>query len=394
MDDIYHPAVFARTLLEKLALVNPGLEDWELYEFQYGLNNVTPVAGWSSVALENMDTIEEMVNSRAYYNSIQIKPEADGQILLDRQALELTQMLLAGLACGTYPPEWVSRHFYFDLRGFYFLHRTQYFTEKIVAHFGGSPYRQFDPKQRHFARRQEVGYKEFKEANAEVDDLFIRSAYKLIEARGGPTLLAIAGPTAAGKTEIVARLTEAFEQAGKRVTSVELDNFLTDRDDREAKGIHSQGKAALHFGLFCQSLEDICAGKRIVIPRYNFIDGSSSHDLDGVLKPGRVPVEIEPADIIFIEGNFPFLIDEVIHLIGIKVVYLTDDPVRLLRKWKRDIDIRKKYEPTYFRNRWFKDQFIMAEVAYRPQMEVCDLCVDTTGAALWVSPEVRRILDA
>ncbi len=73
-----------------------------------------------------------------------------------------------------------------------------------------------------------------------------------------------------------------------------------------------------------------------------------------------MPIEIEPADIIFIEGNFPFLIEEVLHLIGIKVVYLTDDPIRLKRKWKRDIDYRKKYEPNYFRNRYFKDQFIMA----------------------------------
>ena len=110
------------------------------------------------------------------------------------------------------------------------------------------------------------------------------------------------------------------------------------------------------------------------------------------LKPDGVPIEIEPADIIFIEGNFPFLIEEVVHLIGIKVVYLTDDPVRLKRKWKRDIDYRKKYEPTYFRNRYFKDQFIMAEIAYRPQMEVCDMCVDTTGAALWTTPEVAELL--
>ena len=132
-------------------------------------------------------------------------------------------------------------------------------------------------------------------------------------------------------------------------------------------------------------------GKGSALPRYNFIDGSSSHDLNGRLKPGRVPVEIEPADIIFIEGNFPFLIEEILHLIGIKVVYLTDDPVRMKRKWKRDIDYRKKYDPTYFRNRYFKDQFIMAQIAYHPQMEVCDMLVDTTGAALWTTPEIAEI---
>ncbi len=76
------------------------------------------------------------------------------------------------------------------------------------------------------------------------------------------------------------------------------------------------------------------------------------------------------------------------------MVYLTDDPVRIKRKWKRDIDYRKKYDPSYLRNRFFKDQFIMAQIAYLPQMEVCDMTVDTTGAALWVTPEISKILMA
>jgi uridine kinase len=153
------------------------------------------------------------------------------------------------------------------------------------------------------------------------------------------------------------------------------------------------GKEAVHFDLFRQSLEDICHGQRITIPRYDFVYGTSSHDLDGKLKPGCVPLEIEPADIIFIEGNFPFLLPEVAHLIGIKVVYLTDDAIRLKRKWKRDIDYRKKYEPTYFRNRFFREQFLMAQKCYVPQMEVCDMLVHTTGAAIWAAPDIAEILN-
>jgi uridine kinase len=205
-------------------------------------------------------------------------------------------------------------------------------------------------------------------------------------------LSAIAGPTAAGKTEIVERLSSAIEQSGRKVTSIELDNFLTDRDYREAMGIHSQGKEALHFDLLRQALTDITNGKKICIPKYNFVLATSSHDLNGNLKDDGVPIEIQPAEIIFIEGNFPFLLEEIAHLIGIKVVYLTDDPVRLKRKWKRDIDYRKKYEQTYFRNRYFKEQFIMAQIAYLPQLEICDITVDTTGCAIWASPEIREIL--
>jgi uridine kinase len=93
------------------------------------------------------------------------------------------------------------------------------------------------------------------------------------------------------------------------------------------------------------------------------------------------------------EGNFPFHIEEIARLIGIKVVYLTDDPIRLKRKWKRDIDYRKKYDPAYFRNRFFRTQFLRAEDIYRPLIQVCDIVVDTSGAALWVVPQIARILD-
>ena len=390
--DLFPPDVFSALLYEKMQQINPGVQNMELYEFRYGLNHLVPEAGWSSIELDPVDAIEKRVNDRDFYDSIQIKPRVDDRIVLDEKIKNLARILMMGLVRGNYPEEWIRKHFYFDIRGFYFLHRTVYFTRQIMNHFGGAPLKQFEQKQRLFETYHDLGYKDFKTANAEVDALFIDSAKKLITARGTPVMLAIAGPTAAGKTEIVERLRYAFEQEGKKVTSIELDNFLTDRDHREARGIFTQGKEALHFELLKQSLEDICTGKKITIPRYDFVFATSSHDLNGDLKPDGIPIDIEPADIVFIEGNFPFLIEEVVHLIGIKVVYLTDDPVRLKRKWKRDIDYRKKYDPNYFRNRYFKDQFIMAEIAYRPQMEVCDICVDTTGAALWVTPEIKRIL--
>lgn len=384
--------VFSEILFEKMKSISPAIADLELYEFCYALKNITPKAGWESIQLDTREEIECCVNSRAFYNAIHIKQRVEDRIVLDPQIVHLTEMLFVGLATGAYGEAWVNEHFYFDVRGFLFLHRTVYFTEAVLAHLGGKPFQQFEPKQNTFESLQDVGYKAFREANADVDRLFIESVHKLISSRGTPTVLAVAGPTAAGKTEIVERLRNDFEQAGKKTTSIELDNFLTDRDYREEKGIFTQGKEALHFELFKQALKDITTGKRISIPRYDFVYATSSHDLAGNLKPDCMPIEIEPADIIFIEGNFPFLIEEVAQLIGIKVVYLTDDPIRLKRKWKRDIDYRKKYEPTYFRNRYFKDQFIMAAIAYRPQMEVCDMVVDTTGAALWVTPEISQIL--
>ena len=387
-----NPNAFSETLFEKMIQINPGISDLELYEFRYCLADLLPEKGWGFVELDSRNEIEKRFNTREYYDGIQIKPRLGERVVLDAPIILLAQMLFVGLVTGEYPPDWISKHFYFDIRGFYFLHRTQYFSARVLEHLGGKPFKRFEQKQKDFDCLQALGYKDFKLANAEVDALFMESVQKIIAFRGTPILMAIAGPTAAGKTEIVERLRIAFKQAGQKVTSIELDNFLTDRDEREAKGIHSEGRQAIHFELFKRSLEDITHGKKISIPYYNSVNGISSHNLDGSLKPDGVPIEIIPADIIFMEGNFPFLEKDVLHLIGVKVVYLTDDPIRLKRKWKRDIDYRKKYDPSYFRNRFFKDQFIMAQIAYLPQMETCDMTVDTTGAALWTTPEIAEIL--
>jgi uridine kinase len=389
--DVYRPEIFSEILYEKMKLINVGVEELELYEFRYGLDNMVPKrGGWASIVLDKKETIEQRISDPGFFHHIQLRPRLDDRIVLDENILRLAHMLFVGLVTGEYSIEWVNAYFYFDIRGFYFLPRTVYFTPEVLARLGGKPLKRFEPGQKRFERKQDIGYKEFKQANAEVDACFIEIVQDLIAARGTPILITIAGPTAAGKTEIVERLRLVLVQAGMQVTSVEMDNFIIDQDYREAKGIHSMGKEAFHFELFMHSLEDLLQGKQVTIPRYKF--GISSHALDGKVKAGFTPLQIEPADIIFIEGNFPFQIPEVSGLIGVKVVYLTDDPVRLKRKWKRDIDYRKKYETTYFRNRFFMTQFMRANDCYRLQMAACDLVVDTTGAAIWATPEIAQIL--
>ncbi len=391
--NIFQPDVFSECLYGRLASINPAIRDLELYEFRYALDNLYPAnGGWASVTLDSQEEILRRINTRDFYVKVQLKPRVNNRIVLDESIARLTNMLFVGLVTGAYPEEWVDAHFYFDVRGFFFLTRTVYFADAVVAHLGGRPYKRFEQKQKRFGCFQGIGYRDFSETNAEIDALFMASIEKLIAAKGTPILVTLAGPTAAGKTEIVERLRGAFHQGGRQVTTIEMDNFLLDNDYRDDKGISSLGKEGYHFALFMDSLQTILRGHKITIPKNTL--GVSSHDADGHLKPGATPLEIEPADIIFLEGNFPFHIDEVKDLIGLKIVYLTDDPIRLKRKWKRDIDYRKRYDPAYFRNRFFRTQFLRAYDCYVSQMQVCDMVVDTTGAAVWATPEIARILDS
>jgi len=384
--------LFSERLFEVMRRLCPALNDLELFEFRYCLENITPERGWQTVKVMSRGEIEGMISSADYYSSIQLKPKLDDRPIMEPQILSLLRMLFAGLVTGRYPIEWVDKHFTFDPRGFYFIHRTEYYSEDIIAHLGGKPYLNFDRLQEDFRNIPAVGYKDFKKANREVDEAFITIIQKLVEKMGTPILVAIAGQTAAGKTEIVERLRQAFMTTGKSLSAFEIDHFLTDRDYREAHGIDSLGQEALHFEMMIKALHDLQAGKPAITPQYDFISATSSHSLDGTLKPGRETHRIEPADIIFMEGNFPFLLPDVAALTGIKVLYLTDDAVRLKRKWRRDMDFRKKYELYYFLNRYFREQFLMAEHVYKPQMELCDLIVDTSRAEIWATTAIQALL--
>ncbi len=379
-------------LYKKMQEIAPPVREMTSTEFGYALENVCPPDGWDSITVQPVNKIELMMNDEDFYKSIQLRPKDNNKIVMDSQINNLLQMLFVGLVSGEYSIAWVKEHFYFDVRGFYFINKTRYFTPEITAHLGGKPYAEFEKKQDGFLHLQAVGYKAFRTANAEVDQCFIETIQKLITIKGTPIIIAIAGQTAAGKTEITSRLTEAFQHTGRRISTLEIDNFLTDRDYREANGIDSLGKEALHYDLLQKCMKEIREGKRILTPRYDFVQATSSHSLSGELKPGCQPIEIEPADIIFMEGNFPFLLTEIAPLIGIKVMYLTADDVRMKRKWKRDMDYRKKYDLYYFINRYFREQFLMAEQAYKPQMVLCDLLVDTTGAAIWLTPYIQELL--
>jgi uridine kinase len=371
--------------------VNAGISEMELYEFRYALDEYAPEnQDWSQIELKDIQQIENMITGRDFFDKIQIRKQVNGKIIFDDQIKQLTRMLFVGLVKGKYNLEWVNKWFYFDVRGFYFLVRTIYYTPEILAHLGGNLYKQFEPKQNWLEAFQGLGYRDFKDCNRETDQAFIQLLMSLVAVKGTPILITLAGPTAAGKTEIVSRLKEAFEQNKQKVTSIEMDSFLLDNDYRDDKGIKTLGKEAYHFDLFLECMDDIHHTKRVTIPSYE--KSVSCYDENGKLKPGAHPIVLEPADIVFLEGNFPFHIPEVSHFIDIKIVYLTDDPIRLKRKWKRDLDYRKKYEFNYFRNRYFRTQFLRAEDTYRPLMQECDLVVDTTNAALWATPPLQRIL--
>jgi hypothetical protein len=74
-DLLSKPELFSEILYEKMKRINPGIEDVELYEFRYGLDNLVPAQGnWSSISLETKGEINQRLNDINFYRGIQIKP--------------------------------------------------------------------------------------------------------------------------------------------------------------------------------------------------------------------------------------------------------------------------------------------------------------------------------
>ncbi|PKO13543.1 MAG: hypothetical protein CVU39_18645 [Chloroflexi bacterium HGW-Chloroflexi-10] len=391
IQELENPHLFSQNLFQKMKQVNPAFENIEFYEFQYGLDNLIPNQGWIAIDLYPIQKIELDICQMEFYTNVKIKPIVNNRIVPDEQITQLTRMLFKGLVTDFYSTDWVNTYFYFDIRGFFFLPRTNYYSKEVIDHFGGVPYLSFEKKQTRFKRFLDIGYKDYKNANAEVDLAFIKIIEEVIKKDGTPILLTIAGPTAAGKTEIVSRLRVELEGKGHFVTSIEMDHFWKDKDYRDTHQV--TGIETIHFELFKKCMHDILQGRKTCIPQYDFYTSISSHDLQGEIKPGYTSIEIEPADIVFLEGNFPFHLADISQFLGIKIVYMSDDDIRLKRKWKRDIDYRKKYDPIYFQNRYFKTQFIRAQEIYLPLMKICDIVVDTSAANLWLTDNLKNSLN-
>lgn len=382
-------------LYNRLSAINSCITEMELYEFRYALENMLhSTKDWTTIEIPSKASLEKKITSRDFYEKIELKPLKKKSIVLDQNIIDLSVSLFAGIISNSFDLQWIDKYFYFDVRAFIFIPRTVYFTDEVLNHLGKTPYKQFKPNQLKFNSFQGIGYRDFRDANKEIDSELIKMIKQLCSIDKPSIIMAIAGPTAAGKTEFSEDLQDSFNKSGKSICTIEIDNFLKDRDYRDTIGLGKLTKDSIHFDLFKECLINMKNGKSFEIPKYDFTNGISSHNNKSELRLKSSTIHLEPGDVIFLEGNFPFLFEEIVPLIDIKIFYLTDDPVRLKRKWKRDIDYRKKYNPNYLCNRYFRTQFLKAESTYLLQLKTCDIAVDTTRACIYLSDETAKILSA
>lgn len=117
-----------------------------------------------------------------------------------------------------------------------------------------------------------------------------------ILARGNVRLVLIAGPSSSGKTTFARRLAIQLMASARRPFPIGLDDYFLDREQTpvgEDGQPDYESLSAVNVALFNEHLAALMAGKRVVLPHYDFVAGKS--------RPGQV-VQLPPDAIMLVEG--------------------------------------------------------------------------------------------
>jgi len=146
-------------------------------------------------------------------------------------------------------------------------------------------------------------------------------------------VIGIAGGSGSGKTTFAKRLIKESRKMGLKACMFSLDNYYKPLDDRpfeERKKYNFDHPDAIDSDLAAQQLEDLCKGKAIQQPAYDF----KRHTRE------EKTTKITPKDLIIVEGLYTLYFKKISSLCDYKVFVSTGMVTSTLRRVERDIKER------------------------------------------------------
>jgi uridine kinase len=146
-----------------------------------------------------------------------------------------------------------------------------------------------------------------------------------------PLIIGIAGGTGSGKSTVARKVAEALRTAS--VAFIDMDAYYKDfshlpfEDRRRVNWDHPD---AFDFDLFVQQLTCLSLGRAIEKPEYDFVQH---------VRAART-THVEPADVVVIDGILLFVEQTVRDLCDVKVFVEADADIRLVRRIRRDAQVR------------------------------------------------------
>lgn len=144
-----------------------------------------------------------------------------------------------------------------------------------------------------------------------------------------PYLLAVTGPTSAGKTYFTKKIIESAKSMDLTVDLISTDDYyrdLTHLTMEERGKVNYDDPKSINDTEFLESLVKLREGIPIEVPIYDY----SVHNRTDKTR------SITTTDIIVVEGLFAFAFDIIIPLYSLKVYVDLDPDLRLIRRIQRD----------------------------------------------------------
>lgn len=181
-------------------------------------------------------------------------------------------------------------------------------------------------------------------------------------------LIAIAGPTASGKTTFAKLLKKKF--SNNKTVTICQDNYYKDfphLSTRERKKTNFDDFKSFEWKLLLKHLNYLKKGRTIFSPQYDFVQS----------KRLKKTQKIRPKQYIIIEGLMPFWDKKLRCLFHHKIYINTGNAVCLTRRIKRDVKERGDTIESVCK-RYFDHVLPMQKKYVEPQKKWTDLIVDGT----------------
>ena len=146
-----------------------------------------------------------------------------------------------------------------------------------------------------------------------------------------PLVIGIAGGSGSGKSTVARKVAEALSQSS--VAFLDMDAYYRDftslpMEDR--KRVNWDHPGAFDTELFASQVRELCAGRSVDKPVYDFVSHTRSTRTE----------RVNPADVLVLDGILLFVDEAVRALCDVKVFVDADADIRLIRRLKRDVQKR------------------------------------------------------
>jgi len=143
-----------------------------------------------------------------------------------------------------------------------------------------------------------------------------------------PLVIGIAGGSGSGKSTVARKVAEAITHSS--VAFLDMDAYYRNFAHlpmEERKRVNWDHPEAFDTELLVSQLRELCAGRSVDKPVYDFVSHTRSAQTQ----------RVHPADVLVLDGILLFVDEELRTLCDVKVFVDADADIRLIRRLKRDV---------------------------------------------------------